>query len=54
VWIGSKASVSEKAKALKYAQSYLAQEKRPAWTPITRLIEHGETENFLRHFDDHK
>jgi gelsolin len=54
VWIGSKASVSEKAKALKYAQSYLASEKRPNWTPITRLLEHGETENFLRHFDDHK
>jgi len=54
VWIGKSASVTEKGKALKYAQSYLANEKRPNWTPITRVIEGGETENFLRHFDDHK
>jgi len=51
VWVGSKASVGEKAHALKYAQTYLAKEKRPNWTPITRLIEGGETDNFLRHFD---
>jgi gelsolin len=51
VWVGSKASVTEKAKALKYAQSYLVAEKRPNWTPISRLVEHGETDNFLRHFD---
>jgi len=54
VWIGSGASVGEKAKALKYAQSYLANEKRPNWTPISRVIQGGETEYFLRHFDDHK
>jgi len=54
VWVGKGASVTEKAKALKYAQTYLSNEKRPAWTPITRLIEGGESENFLRHFDDHK
>jgi gelsolin len=54
VWVGSKASVTEKAKALKYAQDYIKAEKRPAWTPISRFIEGGESENFLRHFDDHK
>jgi len=54
VWVGKGASVTEKAKALKYAQSYLTNEKRPNWTPITRLIEGGENDNFLRHFDDHK
>jgi len=54
VWVGSKASVTEKAKALKYAQDYLKNEKRPAWTPISRYIEGGESENFLKHFDDHK
>jgi len=54
VWIGSGASVTEKAKALKYAQNYLAQHKRPNWTPITRLVQGGESEHFLRHFDDHK
>jgi len=53
VWVGKGASVTEKAKALKYAQDYLTKEKRPNWTPISRLIEGGETENFLRHFDDH-
>jgi gelsolin len=51
VWVGSKASVSEKAKALKYAQDYLKNEKRPAWTPITRLVEGGETNTFTQHFD---
>jgi len=51
VWVGKGASVTEKAKALKYAQDYLAKEKRPNWTPISRLVEGGETENFLRHFD---
>jgi len=51
VWVGKGASVTEKAKALKYAQSYLAHEKRPNWTPITRLVEGGESDNFLKHFD---
>jgi len=54
VWVGAKSSSGEKAHALKFAQTYLANEKRPNWTPITRLIEGGESENFLRHFDDHK
>lgn len=54
VWIGSGASVGEKAQALKYAQDYLKHEKRPNWTPITRVLQGGETEYFLRHFDDHK
>jgi len=51
VWIGKGSSPAEKAHALKYAQGYLQNEKRPSWTPITRLVEGGESSHFNQHFD---
>jgi len=51
-WIGSKASAGEKSKALHFAQDYLtANPDRPAWLPITRVLEGGENEVFLAHLD---
>jgi hypothetical protein len=51
-WIGSKASVAEKSKALGFAQNYLqAQADKPKWLPITRVLSGGENEVFFTHFD---
>jgi len=45
-WIGRKASVQEKQKALSYAQNYLSQYNRPLFLPIARVLEGGENEVF--------
>jgi len=45
-WIGKGASVQEKAKALSFAQDYLAKYNRPAYLPICRILEGGENEVF--------
>lgn len=45
-WIGKGASVQEKSKALQFAMDYLAKYKRPAYTPISRILEGGENETF--------
>jgi gelsolin len=45
-WIGKGASVDEKAKALSYAQEYLTKYNRPAFLPISRILEGGENEVF--------
>jgi len=45
-WIGKASSVSEKQKALMYAQEYLTKNKRPAHLPISRILEGGENEVF--------
>jgi len=47
-WIGKGASKEEKKNALGYAQSYLTQYKRPAYIPITRVQEAGESPDFLQ------
>jgi gelsolin len=47
VWVGKGASKEEKKNALGYAQTYLTQFKRPAYIPITRVQEAGETPDFL-------
>jgi len=39
VWVGKGASQSEKSQCMKYAMSYLADQKKPATTPITRIID---------------
>jgi len=46
VWIGSGASADEKRMALKYAQDYLVNYKRPLYMPITRILDGGENEVF--------
>jgi gelsolin len=45
-WIGKGASVQEKAKALSFAQDYLTKYNRPAYLPISRVLEGGENEVF--------
>lgn len=46
VWVGKKASSSEKRMALQSAQNYLVEYKRPVWLPISRVIEGAENEVF--------
>jgi len=47
VWVGKGASKEEKKNALGFAQTYLTNFKRPAYIPITRVQEAGETPDFL-------
>eukprot|EP01120_Amphizonella_sp_Union-15-10_P009825 TRINITY_DN37_c0_g1_i3.p1 TRINITY_DN37_c0_g1~~TRINITY_DN37_c0_g1_i3.p1 ORF type:complete len:412 (-),score=120.92 TRINITY_DN37_c0_g1_i3:43-1278(-) len=46
VWIGKKASAQEKANAFKYANQYLHENNKPAYLPVTRVIEGGENPTF--------
>ena len=41
-WIGKKASKNERKLAMQYAQQYLQDNNRPAFLPISRVIEGGE------------
>jgi gelsolin len=50
-WIGKGASKQESTKALSYAQDYLAKAGRPAFLPVTRVIEGGENESFVAALD---
>jgi len=45
-WIGKGASADEKKKALGFAQDYLKKYDRPAYLPISRILEGGENEVF--------
>jgi len=49
-WVGKGASPNEKKQAVKYAQDYLTQFKRPLYLPITRILEGGENEVFEASF----
>jgi len=51
VWIGKKASANEKKEGLGYAQTYLKNNKRPAYTPISKILEGAENEFFKAAFD---
>jgi len=46
VWVGKGANAEERKKALGYAQDYLTKHNRPAWIPITRVNENGESAAF--------
>jgi hypothetical protein len=46
VWVGKKASKESRASGMTLAQGYLNAQGRPSWTPISRLIESGETPIF--------
>jgi hypothetical protein len=50
-WVGKKASVGEKKKALSFAQDYVAIAKLPPYTPVARIFEGGENEVFEDFFD---
>jgi len=49
-WIGRGASVGEKKKAMTFAQDYLTKYNRPAFTPISRILQGGENEVFESFF----
>lgn len=49
-WIGKQASVGEKKKAMQFAQEYLTKYNRPAFTPISRILQGGENEVFESSF----
>ncbi|POM58418.1 Villin-like protein, partial [Phytophthora palmivora] len=50
VWVGKTASESERTNALTVAVHYLKKEGRPSHTPITRVVEEGETPVFTALF----
>jgi gelsolin len=45
-WVGKKASVAEKQKALSFAQEYVAKAGKPPHTTVARVLEGGENEVF--------
>jgi len=49
-WVGKGSSLQEKAKALSYSQLYLTKYSRPPNTPISRVLEGGENEQFETSF----
>lgn len=51
VWIGKGATANEKRLGIQYAQKYLNDYKRPAWLPISRVIEGAESEYFTECLD---
>jgi len=50
-WIGKGSSKGERKTAMQYAQDYLKKYNRPAWVPISRILEGGENEVFEACFD---
>lgn len=50
-WVGKKASVGEKKKALQFAQEYVSKSGLPVQTPVARILEGGENEVFEDFFD---
>jgi len=51
-WIGHKASVTEKKKALQFAQQYVANAGLAIQTPVARVLEGGENEVFEACFNN--
>ncbi|XP_055624819.1 gelsolin-like [Toxorhynchites rutilus septentrionalis] len=49
VWIGKGATKQEKTESLMKAQEFIKTKKYPAWTPVERIIQNGETAPF-KHF----
>jgi len=49
-WVGHKASVGEKHKALQFAQEYVTKSGKPIQTPISRVLEGGENSFFNSFF----
>eukprot|EP00158_Paraphelidium_tribonemae_P009307 Partr_v1_DN28827_c1_g1_i5_m33949 putative gelsolin len=46
VWLGKKATAQEKRHGITYASDYLKKYNRPAYLPISRVLEGGENEVF--------
>jgi len=54
VWIGAGASATEKTEAMKYGQIYLTKHTRPAFLPVTKLLEGMDSHTFNSSFDREK
>ncbi|KAI1724296.1 gelsolin repeat domain-containing protein [Ditylenchus destructor] len=50
VWIGKGCTTAERKKAMEWGQQYLKQQKRPDYTPITRVLEGAEPADFTQWF----
>jgi hypothetical protein len=50
VWIGRGATAQEKREGMIHASNYLTQANKPAWTPISRVVEGAETPVFKGFF----
>lgn len=50
VWIGKGATAEEKKKSMTFGNDYLTKNSRPAWTPLTRVVEGAEASSFKGHF----
>lgn len=50
VWVGKGSTQQEKTSAMQFATGYLESSGKPQWTPITRVVEGGETSVFKAHF----
>ena len=50
VWVGKQASREEKSQAFITANTFLLNNERPAWTPVSLVIDQGETAEFKSYF----
>ena len=46
VWVGKGASKEERSNALGMAAEYLKESGKPTYTPVTKVMETGEPQNF--------
>ena len=50
VWVGKGCTVVEKKTAMLVANKYLQASGKPAWTPVSRVVENSETAMFKLQF----
>lgn len=50
VWVGRRASAQEKRESMKKADSYLAENRRPSWTRVERVLQGAEPAPFTQYF----
>lgn len=50
VWVGKGSTQQEKTSAIQFASHYLQSTGKPEWTPITRVVQGGETPIFKAQF----
>jgi len=50
VWVGNATTERERKYAIQFGQKYLSQSGKPAWTPLSRVVEGAENESMLSHF----
>lgn len=49
-WIGKEASQGEKLHSMKYATNFISKQGLPDWTPVSRISEGTEAQNFKQYF----